>query len=462
MQYSQSSVVSRQSSEKIMQDISHKFKQAIHHFSSKTGRQIIVNTIGTYMNIAFALFFVLLLTRTMGRVEYGVMTILLNISYILANIMEFGTTATIYSYIPGLHARSERRSELLGFIKTTIFYQSGLSLIVILLLIIAFPTLDRHFFKTDAGMITLTITAFSVLCFIWQNTLLNMLFAMKKFLSANIWLNLSNIIKTIVILILLYFQKVDLTSVIFVFGIVGPLIFLGMAAWYYRSDVSEILSNVKTSRDQLKIQYTLTNFVASQFFNIGMRMDLFIMSYYGLRNQVADYGLAQKVMLTIISTVVSITQVLSPKFALVKTKLQAKQILKQSALYLMLPTLCFAVLLFLPDSVFTLVFTSKFEETPALTRLLGLAYIIYSLGTIFALFHLYTFKKPYILLYSNIAFFLVITVGCFALVPQLKAFAGPVVLAVGLIITTGTQGIMYMREIKKLPDVTVGKVTQPS
>jgi O-antigen/teichoic acid export membrane protein len=288
----------------------------------------------------------------MGRVEYGVMTILLNISYILANILEFGTTATIYSYIPGMHAKYERRQELLGFIKTTIFYQSGLSFIVILLLIIAFPTLDTHFFKTHAGVPTLTITAISVLCFIWQNTLLNMFFAMKKFMEANVWLNISNIIKTAVIILLFPLHLVSLGSVIFVFGVVGPLIFIGIAAWYYRSDVGEILGDVKTSRDQLKIQYTLTNFVASQFFNVGMRMDLFILSFYGLRNQVADYGLAQKVMLTIISTVVSITQVLSPKYALVKTRQQAKQIMKQSLLYLMLPTLCFAILLFLPDSVF--------------------------------------------------------------------------------------------------------------
>jgi O-antigen/teichoic acid export membrane protein len=380
------------------------------------------------------------------------MTILLNISYILANILEFGTTATIYSYIPGMHAKYERRQELLGFIKTTIFYQSGLSFIVILLLIIAFPTLDTHFFKTHAGVPTLTITAISVLCFIWQNTLLNMFFAMKKFMEANVWLNISNVIKTAVIILLFPLHLVSLGSVIFVFGVVGPLIFIGIAAWYYRSDVGEILGDVKTSRDQLKIQYTLTNFVASQFFNVGMRMDLFILSFYGLRNQVADYGLAQKVMLTIISTVVSITQVLSPKYALVKTRQQAKQIMKQSLLYLMLPTLCFAVLLFLPDSVFHLIFTAKFEETPMLTRLLGLAYIIFSIGQVFALFYLYTFKKPQMLLYSNIAFFLVMTVGCFVLVPHLKAYAGPLLLAIGLLITTGTQGIGYLREVRKLPE----------
>ncbi len=428
-----------------------KIRHAWEHFSSKTGRQIIINTIGTYLNIAFALFFVLLLTRTMGRVEYGTMTVLLNISYILANIMEFGTTATIYSYIPTLHEREDKRVELLGFIKTTLVYQSVLSTIVIVLLIVAFPALDRYFFKTGSSIVTLTITAISVLFFIWQNTLLNMFFAMKKFISANIWLNISNVIKTVLIIALLPLQLVSLTTVILVFGIVGPVIFIGIAAWYYRYDVEQILVNVKTSRKQLRIQYTLTNFIASQFFNLGMRMDLFIMSYYGLRNQVADYGLAQKVMLTIISTVISITQVLSPKYALVTTRRQVMRMMKQSFLYLMIPTVCFALLLVIPDVVFDIVFTSKFVETAVLTRLLGLTYTIFSLGQIFALFYLYTFKKPHMLLYTNVMFFMIITVGCFTLVPYMQAFAGPLVLAVGLLATVGIQGLGFVREYRRLP-----------
>lgn len=434
-----------------MNVLNNRVQQVIRHFGSKTGRSIIVNTIGTYLNIAFALFFVLLLTRTMERVEYGVMTVLLNISYLLANIMEFGVTATIYSNIPGMHAKNGRREELLSFIKTTISYQSGLASMVIVLLIVAFPTLDRVFFKTGSDFHVLAITAVSVLFFIWQNTLLNMFFAMKKFLTANIWLNASNVIKTIVVILLYPLNMANLTSIIFVFGILGPAIFIGMAAWFYRTDVGQIISNVKVSRKQLRIEYTLTNFIASQFFNLGMRMDLFIMSYFGLRTQVADYGLAQKVMLTIISTVVSITQVLSPKYALVKTQEQAARMIKQSALYLMIPTICFGALLLVPDWFFHLVFTAKFVETPMLTRLSGLAYMLFSVGQVFALFHLYTFKRPQVLLVSNIIYFIFVTTACFILVPQLQAFAGPLVLGIGLLGVTIGQGYVFWLYYRNMP-----------
>lgn len=428
-----------------------KIKQIVTLLTSKTGRLVVINTVGTYLNISFSLFFVLLLTRTMARVEYGAMTVLLNVSYVLANIMEFGTTATIYSHIPGLYMRKEKRIELLGFIKTTVVYQSVLSVIVIVLLIAAFPSLDKHFFKTGSSMPILIITSLSVLGLVWQNTLLNMFFSIKKFMHANIWLNVSNILKTIFILFLLPFGWVNAGTVIFTFGVVGPGIFIGIAGWLYRNEVRDIFKIAKASREQLKIEYTLTNFIAMQFYNLGMRMDLFIMSYFGLRTQVADYGLSQKVMLTIISTVVSITQVLSPRYALIKTRMEAQKELKHSLLYLLLPTALFASLILLPDWVFTLVFTHKFIETPMLARALGAAYILFSLGQVFSLFYLYTFKKPQMLLISNITFFVIVTGGCFLLIPSFKAMAGPIVLGVAFFVTTAIQGFGYLREVKRLP-----------
>lgn len=418
--------------------------------ASKTGRLIIINTAGTYLNVAFALIFVLLMTRTLERVEYGAMTVLLNISYILANIMEFGTTATIYSQIPALHQTKETYHDLLSFIKTTLSYQTILSLIVVLLLIVAFPTLDARFFKTNSHISILVVTAFSVLCFVWQNTIMNMFFAVKKFAEANIWLNVSNVVKTGIILLMLPFGFVNTGSVIFVFGIVGPAIFVAISSWRYRKNIKTMLLVSKISRSHIKIEYTLTNFIAQQFFNLGMRMDLFILSFYGLRVQVADYGLSQKIILTIISTVVSITQVLSPRYAVLKDKLQAKSELKHSLLYLTLPTLCFALLLIVPESLFTLVFTDKFVETPLFTRLLGAVFIIFSLGQVFALFHLYTFKKPHILLWTNIVFFIIMTIGCLTLIPIWGAVAAPIVLAFALTITVGLQGGYFVREYKRM------------
>ncbi|MFO0703801.1 MAG: oligosaccharide flippase family protein [Patescibacteria group bacterium] len=424
---------------------------AHNSINSKTGKNIIINTIGTYLNIAFALFFVLLLTRILGRVEYGTMTVLLNISYVLANVMEFGTTSTIYSFLPDLYYDKSNRGELLSFVKTIFVYQSIASITAIIVLIVSFPALDKHFFKTGSPMIILIWTALSVLGFVWQNTIMNMFFAVKQFFEANVWLNISNIVKTIVILILLPFGFVGPGTVIFVFGVVGPALFLAIAISRYPRLVRELLFETKTSRHHFKVRYTMTNFISAQFMNLAMRMDLFLLSYFKLQNAVADYGLAQKIILTIISTVVSVTQVLSPKYAMIKTKLEAKKELKHSLLFLSIPTAMFLGLVLLPDWFYYALFTNKFADMPLFARLLGVAYVLFCLGQIFNLFHLYTFKKPNVLLWSNILFMIIVTGGCYIMIPRIGAAAGPISLSLAFLTAMTIQGISTKKNLDKLP-----------
>ncbi len=424
---------------------------AQNSLKSKMGKDIIINTIGTYMNIGFALFFVLLLTRILGRVEYGVMTVLLNISYVLANVMEFGTTSTIYSFLPDLYNQRNNREEFLSFVKTVFMYQSYASVIAIALLIVLFPALDAHFFKTESPTYLLIWTALSVLGFVWQNTILNMFFAVKRFLEANIWLNVANIVKTVLILILLPFGLVGPGTVIFIFGVVGPALFIGITFYKNPETIKELLFRTHTSRKHFRVRYTMTNFLSAQFGNLAMRMDLFIMSYFKLPNAVADYGLAQKIILTIISTVVSITQVLSPKFATLKTKVDVRAELKHSFIFLLIPTAMFAGLIIIPDSFYYMLFTDKFTDMPLFARLLGGAYTLFCILQIFNLFHLYTFKKLRVLLWTNILFMVIVSVGCFRFIPIYGPVAAPVMLAVAFATLIVIQGFSTMQKYKVLP-----------
>jgi O-antigen/teichoic acid export membrane protein len=420
-------------------------------FFSKTGRDVIINTVGNYLNIGFALFFVLLLTRILGRVEYGTMTVLLNISYILANVMEFGTTSTIYSYMPNLYSTKSNRSELLGFIKTIFYYQSTISVIAIVILIAIFPLLDDLFFKTDSPIMILIWTALSVLGFVWQNTLLNMFFAVKKFFEANLWLNISNIVKTALILILLPFGVVDIGVTIFIFGVIGPLIFILIAIFRRPKIARSLIFETSASGRHFKTSYTMTNFFATQLVSLAMRMDLFVLSYFRMPNAVADYGLAQKIILTIISTVVSITQVLSPRFASIRNRVEAVREIRHSVPFLLVPTAMFVALIFIPDWIYYLIFTDKFADMPVYARMLGGAYALFCVGQIFNLLHLYTFKKPIILLLSNVVFMFIVTAICLAYIPKFGVAAGPIALAIAFTVSTIIQAFSTKLCLARMP-----------
>lgn len=414
-------------------------------------KDVIVNTIGNYLNVFFVALFALILVRIMTPSQYGVLSVLLGIAYVLANVLDFGTTATIYSYLPPLVGIKKKQKQLYQFIKTTFFYQSTLSLIVIALLFLSFPYLDKVFFKTGAPKLELYLTAISVLFFIWQNFVLNILFSAKKFFKANLNLNIANLLKTLVMVFLILDGVVSVGTVIFVFGIVGPAIFFFLL-FLEKKDLVFVLLKSEVKREQFRFGYTLTYFFATQFFNLGLRMDLFLLSYFGLRNEVGYYGLAQKIILTVVTTIVSITQVLSPNFSSLNSKKDARNYMKIGLSYIMIPIGLFLLLYLTPNQLFQFFFTDKFSQTASITKSLIFPFVLFTIGNLPFLFVLYTFKKPLYILYSNVIFFISMTLGCYILIPKYGVFAPAYVIAFSLIIPILIQTFGSIHEYKKLPE----------
>ncbi len=412
-------------------------------------KDVFINTIGNYLNIFFTALFALILVRILSPSQYGVLSVLLGIAYVLANVLDFGTTATIYSYLPPLY--ENRTDQLYRFIKSTFYYQSIFSAVVLGVLFITFPYLDTVFFKTGAPAWELYLTAFSVLLLIWQNFVMNIMFAAKKFLSANIYQNLSNVIKTLIIFFLTASHMVNVGSIVFVFGIVGPVIFFLLLLWE-KKDLVYVLAKAEVKREEFRFGYTLTYFIGSQFLNLGQRMDLFLLSYYLMKSSVGYYGLSQKIILTIITTTVSITQVLSPSFSRINQKKDVYKEMKHGFYYLLLPSGLFLTLFLLPNEVFYTFFTNNFAQTAAITKALSLPYILSALGSLPLLFLLYSVKKPVYILWANFAFFVVITVGSYVLIPVKGAFGPPIAVGLAYAVNTIIMVIAAYIEYRKMPD----------
>mgnify|MGYP005840416417 CR=1 FL=1 len=411
-------------------------KKATTFFRDPTSQHVIINTLGNYLNVGFTAFFALILVRILTPAQYGVLSVLLGIAYVLANVLEFGTTATIYSTVPSLYGKKDK--QMYSFIKSIFFFQSLFSFAVITTLIILFPWLDRVFFKTGAPISDLYLTAISVLLFIWQNFLTNILFAAKRFLRANLYINAANIIKTVFVLLIAYFGKITVGMIIFAFGVLGPLTFFLLMLWRNKKLTHE-MKVAPIKKEEFKFSYTMKYFVASQFYNLGLRMDLFLLSFFGLREQVGYYGLSQKIILTIIASIVSISQVLSPRFATIKTRKEAFKQMRTGLIYMLIPTAVFTALYFTPDFVFELIFTDKFKESAAITHILALPFILNALGTIPNLFLLYTVKKPGYILVSNILFFAIISVGSYLLIPRMGMYGPPYAIFAAFIVAVGIQ-----------------------
>ncbi|MDP4011553.1 MAG: oligosaccharide flippase family protein [Candidatus Roizmanbacteria bacterium] len=418
-------------------------QRIIRFIQDPTSKNVIINTSGNYLNVIFTAFFALILFRSMTPAEYGVFSVLIGLSYVMSNILEFGTTASIYSTVPALFHEEDDR--LYTFIKSTFFYQTILSVIVITALIVSFPYLDHMFFKTGAPTWVLTMTAFTILLFVWQNFLTNILFAAKRFFRANLYLNTSNVVKAIILIFLTLTGNVNIATVIMTYGLIGPLIFFLMVL-YKNYEQIQPMKVAKFKRDEIKLNYTLTYFAASQFYNVGLRMDLFLLSFFGLRDQVGYYASAQKIILSIIATIVSISQVLSPQFASAKNRIEVLKLFKKGLTYMLIPVGIFIVLLFTPNILFQFIFTKTFDSAILITKILAIPFIMSAIGTIFMLFLLYTVKKPIYILISNVLFFAIVSVGSYVLIPMKGMYGPPIAISVAFCVAILIQIVAVLKE----------------
>lgn len=425
-------------------------QKLLRFIKQPTSREIIINTIGNYLNVFFIAFWAFLLVRIMSPSDYGVLSVLLGISYVLANILDFGTTASIYSYLPNIF--ENKREKAYVFLKTIFIYQTVFSAFIITLLFIFFPYLDKVFFKTGAPWWELYLTIFSVLFFIWQNYVINALNATKKFLFSNIILNISNIIKTLFIFILYKFNLVNVGSIIFTFGILGPAFFFIILFFKKNNAVLNVLK-AKIKKEEFRFGYTFSFFIASQFSNLALRMDLFLLSFFYPRSpQIGYYGLSQKIILTILASITSVTQVLSPNFAKITSKTEAKKQLINGFLYLLIPAGLFIILYFTPESIFNLFFTKKYNQTVPITHALSLAFILCSFLNLPFLFILYTAKKTFPILLTNLIFFIIVSTGCYFLIPFFGVFGPPIAIGFGFFVSLIILTYYNFIEYKKLPE----------
>jgi len=423
-------------------------QRVIRFIKDPTSKNIIINTSGNYLNVAFTAFFALILFRSMTPIEYGIFSVLIGLAYIMSNILEFGTTASIYSTVPALFQDDDDR--LYTFIKSTLFYQTTLSVIIIGSLIVLFPYLDKTFFKTGVKPWILTMTAGTIILFVWQNFLTNVLFASKRFFRANVYMNISNVVKAVMLILLMYTGNITVATVIMTYGLIGPVVFFLMVL-YKNYDRIAPIHRAQFNRNEIKVNYTLTYFAASQFYNVGLRMDLFLLSFFGLREQVGYYASAQKIILSIIATIVSISQVLSPQFAAAKTRVDINKLLKKAFTYMLIPIGIFIALILTPSSVFQLIFTDNFDAAILITKMLAVPFMLSAAGTVIMLYLLYTVKKPVYILISNIAFFAIVSGGSYYLIPERGMYGPPIAIGIAYIVAISIQAFAFVRENQSLP-----------
>ncbi len=419
-----------------------KFKNLL---KNRTHRDILVNTSGNYLGVIFALLYTLLLTRILTVTDFGVLSVLLAISYVLANILDFGVTAAIYAYLPD---KLKNKPESLKFIKTNLLFLTVSAIMALVVLSLFILPLETFVFKLQVAKVYYYFAGIAVLFFVWQNFILNILYASQKFAYANIAVNLSHFIKMILLIALAMSGTISIINVIIVLGIAGPAIFFLIVILEIKGHLKNLFAS-PLSREDIKLKFTMTYFLSTQVFNIASRMDLFLVSYFLLSTDVGHYALSQKIVLAILTSVNSISQVLSPQFAAVQGREATIKLMKKSLLYMAIPALIFVAAILTPSFFYETFFTSEFKSATIITRALSFSYLFYGFALVPLLYFLYTVKKPIVMLIANIIFLIIVGLGNYFLIPKFSLFGPPITFLIAFLVIFFYTMISFARDIRK-------------
>ncbi|GIW62526.1 MAG: hypothetical protein KatS3mg090_0352 [Patescibacteria group bacterium] len=410
-----------------------------------TLRHILINLTGSYANIFFTAFFALVVVRVLHPSEYGVFSLLFGISYVLANVFDLGVSASMYSNLPLIF---QDKVKLRKFLKAHFIYQASLSGLFVLIFYFGFEYLDKIFFKTSVSQLEVFLVCLSIVLFVWQNFLVNSYLAIKNIVFANLVVNFSNLIKAGLIIYLMSVSQINLVNVLFVLGVLGPLIVIVISLFYKRNAFVYSLKE-KLEFSMIDLSYVLTFFLASQIFALASRMDLFIVSYYYPNEMVGFYGLAQKVVLTVMVTVSSITQIISPQFSQVKNKQEFFAVLKKGFVFLSLPALFYLMIFFIPDFIYVLLFTKEYAPAFYYIRYMSLSYILYPFISLIYLVVLYVLREPKIIAIANMFFLIIVSFGSLYLIPVVGIKGALLSLFIGYLITLLVFIILCYKKVNK-------------
>lgn len=410
-------------------------------------RNVTINTVGNYVGYAFTAFFIIFLVRTFDPVQFGVLTVLQAFSYLLANVLSFGLPASIYAHVPEL---LHDKKKAFNFISANFLFLTMLSGGSLLLLYVLAPQLDSRIFKTGAPQIYFAYALLGTQFFIWQNFVRDILNAAGKFLHINIASNVSNVVKAGVLIWLAMTGNLGIAEVLIIMGIVGPLIVF-LLVFLERKWIIRAFLSARPSKTEIRLRYTFSYFLASQVFNLATRADLFLVAYFLTKPEVGFYGLSQRIVLAVITSSDSITQVMSAQFAKATTQSDIRKLLKHSYFYMLVPTAMFLGGIFMPNTMYELVFSSTYASSTLLTRALSFAYIPYSFLAALLLFFLYTVRKPSYIFICNTIFLISILIGNAILVPHIRLFGPAVSYFSAFMIITVYLRHAFSKEIQRLP-----------
>lgn len=377
-----------------------------------TGVILIGNTISSIVGILFAL----VAAYYLSTENWGIVASVRNLINILIAVADLGLGAALFQYSSSLWKESPNNARS-AF--KDIFSIRILTGILFCIILIVFAELIS---KIAFGFVDKSIIYLSTIGFIGVLFLDFQVFAVQSrhnWVGASVLIAATNIFRIITLLVLVYYNQVTLTNVLFGYSISGVLAFL--VGIFYLPHFPSFKFNI------LKI---LSQFGAFSFWmssnkivsTVGARIDVLLVLQILGAHQAGIYGLASTFAVGVPLIIGSFATILAAKFASIKEKNALQNYFYKSiGLSLFISFFLIIGILFVPYVIS--LFGQKYAEARSVLQWLFVAMIPFAMATPAVNILIYHFKRPNIIASLSIVQLVVILGINYYCLPKIGIYA---------------------------------------
>ena len=416
---------------------------------NKTAKDSIFTLTGNLISQALSLFVVAIVSRFLSVTDYGIYSILNNISSFVQDMADMGMNGAITRFVAEFRAKNELEKE-----NQVICYslrRKLLNLIFVFIVLVSFSKPIASYWLHDSSkyhyiyLIILTC-AFSLLVSALRAILQGKLEFKNYFISVVTW----NFVWAATITIMAFTNNLTVVSSI-IAGVVSGVINLFLCVKLVKLDMKQVICAPNIDLDTKKKFNNFGNWMLlwSMFAVLQSKLDVFMLASFTTPEQVSYYDIASKVIKPILMVVSAYAQVLNPQFASIKTS-ERKHGITIIVKFIGIISVLIVVAIIMVGPVINIVFGNKYNNSILPAQMLLFAIIFY-VWTVPFNSALYALNKPYIFTLAAFIGLIVTGIGNYLLLGKYgvigAAFTYIAAQVVGLIVALLSYIIIVRKEV---------------
>lgn len=422
----------------------------IEKLKSKTAKDSMLTLSGNLIAQFLSLFVIIIVSRFLSVAEYGIYSVLNNISSFVQDMADMGMNGAITRFVAEFRANDELEKEN-QVIRYSIKRKLINLVIVFILLVLCAKPIASYWLHDSSKyqyiyLIILTC-AFSLLVSAIRSILQGRLEFKRYFISVVAW----NFVWAGTIVLMAFSNNLTVVSSI-IAGVVSGAINLILCIKLVGIDISQVIYT-KEINEEVKNKFN--NFgnwmlLWALFAILQSKLDVFMLASFTTTEQVSYYDIASKVIKPVLMVVSAYAQVLNPQFASMDRN-KLKERIKAVAKFIGLISAVIIVGIILVGPVINLVFGHKYDNSIIPAQMLLFAIIFY-VWTVPFNSALYALNKPFIFTLAAFIGLIVTAIGDYLLLGEYgakgAAFTFIAAQIVGLIVALGAY-IIIVKKGKK-------------